>query len=56
MDDDTLICPYCEKEQYMHEPDDISSDMCYMECEYCGANFWYSVTVTRSYDSYKDNE
>lgn len=56
MDDDTLICPYCEKEQYTHEPDDISSDMCYMECEHCGENFWYSVTVTRSYDSYKDNE
>ena len=54
-DNDTLICPYCEEEQYTHEPDDISSDMCYTECEHCGANFWYSVTITMDYNSYKDD-
>lgn len=50
-----LICPYCGHEQYTHEPDDISADMCLTECENCGRPFWYSVTVTRSYDSYKDD-
>ena len=25
--------------------------MCLTECEHCGKQFWYSVDVTRSYDS-----
>ena len=54
MDEDKLVCPYCGREQYTHEPDDISSIMCNTECEHCGKLFWYSVTVTREYSPYKD--
>lgn len=43
--DDVLICPWCGREQYTHEPDDISSLMCYTECEGCGKTFWYSVEI-----------
>lgn len=46
-----LICPYCEAVQQMHEPDDIDSDMCLTECEQCYKQFWYSVSVQRSYHS-----
>ena len=31
-----LICPYCEAVQETHEPDQISADMCWTECESCG--------------------
>lgn len=55
-DEDRLICPYCEREQYTHEPDDISDFMCLTECEHCGKPFWYSVEVTREYDSRKCEE
>lgn len=51
---DVLVCPYCNKEQYTHEDDDISADMCLTECEHCHKNFWYSVEVTRTYYPYKD--
>ena len=30
---------------------DISALMCLTECEHCGKRFWYSVDVTRQYDS-----
>lgn len=53
--DDKLICPYCGGEQYTHEPDDISALMCLTECEHCGRSFWYSVTVTREYESRRDD-
>ena len=54
--DEILKCPYCEREQYGHCPDDdvISADMCLVKCEHCDKDFWYSVTVTRSYYPYKD--
>lgn len=55
-DDEKLYCPYCGEEQDGHEPDEISSDMCYTECEHCGKNFWYSVNVTRTYSSSKDDD
>lgn len=53
-----LICPYCKEEQLNHEPDEISAEMCLTECEDCGRAFWYSVVVTRFYDStpYDDEE
>lgn len=53
---DYLLCPYCGEKQLNHEPDDISSNMCYTQCEHCDKHFWYSVTVTRTYDSYKDSQ
>lgn len=56
MDNDTLICPYCKMEQYMHEPDEVSADMCLTECEHCGRSFWYGVTVERTYFPYKDSD
>lgn len=49
MDEEKLICPYCGKEQYTHEDDDISADFCLETCEHCGKQFWYSVEVTRYY-------
>ena len=51
-----LICPYCGAVQETHEPDDISADMCWTQCEKCGKNFWYSVDVTREYDSWAGDE
>lgn len=51
-----LICPYCEKEQDCHEPDEINAEFALTECEHCGKSFWYSVTVTRDYDSWTDEE
>lgn len=53
--EDRLICPYCGAEQYTHEPDDISENMCLTECESCGHSFWYSVEVIREYYPYKDD-
>ncbi len=53
---DELICPYCEREQDCHEPDEIDADMCLTECEHCGKKFWYSVSVIRDYDSWTDEE
>lgn len=46
---DKLVCPYCGETQYGHEPDDISSDCVWTQCEYCEKHFWYDVTVTREY-------
>lgn len=51
-----LLCPYCGAIQQTHEPDEISALMCMTECEACGREFWYSVTVTREYDSRKGDE
>ena len=51
-----LTCPYCGEEQYTHAPDDISGEMRDTECECCGKAFWYSVTVTRTYSSYGEDE
>ena len=51
-----LICPHCGAVQYMHEPDQISADMCWTQCEKCGKDLWYSVDVTREYDSWIENE
>lgn len=53
-----LVCPYCKAEQLNHEPDEISADMCLTQCDECGHAFWYSVVVTRFYDStpYDDEE
>lgn len=42
-------CPFCGKEQYTHEPDDISAYCCLEKCEHCGELFWYSIEVSRSY-------
>ena len=53
---DALICPYCKEEQYTHEDDEISAFMCFTECEHCGKEFWYSVSVTREYEAYTDEE
>ena len=55
-DEELLICPYCRAEQYNHEPDEISATMCHTTCERCGEEFWYAVTVTRAYTSYKDDK
>lgn len=54
-DDEKLYCPYCGEEQTNHSYDEeISSDMISCECQECGRYFWYSVNVTRTYDSTKD--
>lgn len=53
---ETLVCPYCKREQYCHEDDEISALMCHTECESCGREFWYSVDVTRSYYSRTEEE
>ena len=53
---ESLHCPYCGQEQYMHEDDDISSYACLTECEHCGKSFWYGVDVTREYWPRKDDE
>lgn len=55
MFDDTLICPHCNCEQLSHEPDDISSHMCYTQCEHCDRPFWYAVEVSRTYTAYIDD-
>lgn len=51
-----LICPYCGAAQETHEPDQISTDMCWENCEKCGKDFWYSVSVTRDYESWEETE
>lgn len=56
MDDENLICPYCDGVQNCHEPDEISAHCCLTECEHCGKAFWYSVTVRRDYSPYKEDE
>ena len=48
-----LICPYCKEPQRTHDPDQIDATMCFTECECCGKEFWYSVIVSRLYDSYQ---
>ena len=54
--EDMLKCPYCDAEQYGHEPDEISANMCHTECERCGKSFWYSVTVSRTYFPYIEED
>ena len=49
---DHLICPFCGRTQFSHEPDEISADMCFTPCEFCGKFFWYAVTVERKYTPY----
>ncbi len=56
MNEEALICPYCGREQYTHEPDDISAFLCLTECEHCGKSFWYSVEVTRYYNAYTEED
>lgn len=56
MDNETLVCPYCGREQYTHEPDEISGAMCLTECEQCEKEFWYCIKVTREYWSYKGED
>lgn len=56
MNNENLICPYCGRVQDCHEPDDISALMCLTECEYCEKPFWYSVSVTREYESRKGDQ
>lgn len=51
-----LICPYCRAIQETYEPDQISADMCWTQCEKCGKDFWYSVSVTRDYESWEETE
>lgn len=51
---DTLICPYCGREQYNHEPDEIDAYMATDECEECGKLIEYSVKVERTYYSFRD--
>ena len=53
---ENLICPYCGAVQGTHEPDDISADICWTQCEKCGKDFWYSVEVTRGYSSWEEDE
>ena len=53
---ETLHCPYCGREQIMHEGDEISAFCCMTECEHCGNRFWYSVDVTRAYWPRRDEE
>ncbi len=55
-DDTPLTCPYCGEPQLTHEPDDISAEMCYTECERCGKSFWYEVEVAREYTSWEDDD
>lgn len=51
-----LICPHCGAIQETHEPDQTSVYMRLTECEKCGKDFWYSVSVTRDYDSWEEIE
>ena len=55
-DDGLLVCPYCGREQYTHEPDDTSALMCLTTCEHCERQFWYAVEVTREYSSRRYEE
>ena len=51
-----LICPHCGAVQDTHEPDQISAYVCWTQCEKCGKGFWYSVSVSRYYDSWEEDE
>ena len=56
-DEEMLECPYCGCKQEFHSYDEeISADYITTECEECGKEFWYTVRVTRDYDSYKMEE
>ena len=56
-DEERLECPYCGCKQEFHSYDEeISANYITAECENCGKNFWYTVRVTRDYDSYKMEE
>ena len=47
--EDYLVCPYCGKPQYCHEPEDFTEYVCTTECEHCGREIIYSVEVVRKY-------
>ena len=47
--EDYLVCPYCGKPQYCHEPEDFTAYVCTTECEHCGREIEYSVEVVRKY-------
>ena len=51
--EEKLTCPYCGSEQYGHEPDEISAYCCLEQCEHCEKEFWYSVSVRRTYSTEK---
>ena len=51
--EEKLTCPYCGSEQYGHEPNEISGYCCLERCEHCGKEFWYSVSVRRTYSTEK---
>lgn len=53
---EALVCPHCGREQLCHEPDDISAHLCLTQCESCDKEFWYSVTVTRTYSSWAEKQ
>jgi transposase-like protein len=52
LDESNLYCPYCGKDQ-LCDNDEISALMVHKTCESCGKEFWYSVDVTREYQSHK---
>lgn len=57
IDEEMLECPYCERKQAFHSYDEeISANYITTECEECGKKFWYTVKVTRDYDSHKMEE
>lgn len=51
-----LICPFCGKAQACHIPEEISSHISLEECEFCHEDFWFAVTVTRTYSVYENQE
>lgn len=55
MFDTELTCPYCDEVQDCQD-DEFSANCCYTKCDKCEKNFWYSVEVSRNYDSSKDDD
>ena len=49
-----LICPHCGEIQKNFEAS--LYNICLTQCEKCGKDFWYSVGVTRDYDSWEEDE
>lgn len=54
--EDKLTCPHCGMEQYGHQLDEISAYCCLERCEHCGKEFWYSVSVRRTYSTEKGDK
>ena len=54
METDVLRCPYCNKVQYAHEPDDTTAEFKFAQCECCCKWFCYKVKVERKYKSWRD--